>query len=225
MGNILSRSPAHSKKLPLTGHISFYSNPIFNSSKLLPPPCAKLSQSMSAKLVSRWVTPAGSSTASSTASSPTEQWTKTPSRKRTTHSRPSSIPLAQANTSPAQLWSIWSHLSSMPSENPSIQSSTTPSSSSLAKKTRQTTTLVATTPSARRSSTMCSTESVSCPTTVPVFRVSLSSIPSVAAPVPASPPFLWSVSRSTTAKRLSSSSRFTPLLRSLPPLLSPTIQS
>merc|ERR1712003_298974 len=171
------------KSCPLQVTYLFIRIHFFNSSTLLPPSCAKLSQSMSAKPVSRWVTPAGSSTALSTASSPTEQWTKTPSRKRTTHSRPSSIPLAQANTSPAQSWSIWSHLSSMPSENPSIPSSTTQSSSSLAKKTRQTTTLVATTPSARRSSTMCSTESVSCPTTVPVFRASLYSIPSVAVPV------------------------------------------
>merc|ERR1712110_458359 len=63
------------------------------------PKCEKSSQSMSARPVSRWVTPAGSCTASSTASSQTVRCQATrPSAAVTTVSTPSSLRLVPAST-------------------------------------------------------------------------------------------------------------------------------
>merc|ERR1711881_551554 len=182
-------------------------------------PCESVSPSTSDRPVSRSVTPVGSSTASSTASSQMDRCPATrPSEAATTLSTPSSPRLVLASTCRAPYLSIWCEL--VPTD-----SSSTPNSSSPVRRMPPTTTPEVTTPSVRRSSTLCSTESESSPISALVFKVSSSSTPSVAVPVPDLPRFLWSDSPSTTARSPSSNLPSTPLPRSPRPSSSLTTRS
>merc|ERR1712012_35151 len=189
-----------------------------------PQSCVSASPSTSARPVARSETPAGSSTASNMASSPTA--TCPPTRPSgTTPSRPSSPKLVLASTSQELSSSIWSQLSSMrPDVEPTVNC-TIPSNSSTERRTPQTTTPEDTTLSERRLSTWFSTGLGSSLTPVLDFKDSFCSIPSEVAPDLALPLCSWRGCPWTTARRVSSSSPSTllprlPLLWSSPTTLS-----
>merc|ERR1711939_940820 len=175
------------------------------------------------KLVSRSVTPAGSSSALSTESSQMVRCHPTnPSAVVMMPSTPSSLRLVPVSTSQDASSSISSQLLSMRSELEPTDSSSTPSSSSPVKKMPPTTSPEDTTPSVRRSSISASTESESSPISALVSRVSSSSTPSVEVPDPDSDLSSSRDSPWTTVRNPSSDSPSSHPLRSLPPLLSHT---
>merc|ERR1712086_223296 len=145
--------------------------------------------STSVKPVSKLVTPAGSSSASSTESSQTVKCHPTnPSVVVTTLSTPSSPRLVLVSTFQEPSSSISSQPLSMklepePTDNSSIQSN-----SSQERKMPPTTSPEDITPLVRKSLISVSTESESFPINALVFKVSLSSTPSVEEPVPVSDP-------------------------------------
>merc|ERR1712086_799274 len=147
-------------------------------------------QSISVKPVSKLVTPAGSSSASSTESSQMVKCHPTnPSVVVTTLSTPSSPRLVPVSTSQELSSSISSQPLSMrselePTDNSSIQSNSFP-----VKKMPPTTSPEDITPSVRKSLISASTESESSPINALVSKVSSSSTPSVEEPVPDSDPF------------------------------------
>merc|ERR1712045_516423 len=176
--------------------------------------------------VSRSVTPAGSSSASSTVSNQTVRCHPTrPSVVAMMLSTPSSPRLVLASTSPALSSSISSPPSSMRSELAPTDSSSTPSSSSPVRKMPLTTSPVVTTPSVRRLLISASTESESSPISALVSKDSLSSTPSVVVPVPVLVPSSSRDFPSITERSPSSVSPSTHSLRSPPPLLSHTTPS
>merc|ERR1712106_1124611 len=124
--------------------------------------CVSVSRFMLARPVSRSVMRAGSCTAWSTASSPTDRCPPTrPSVVVMTRSTPSFPRLAPASTSHVPSSSIWSLPSSTRSAPVLTVSFSTPSSLSLVRRMPPTTTPVVTTPLARRSLTWSSTASES----------------------------------------------------------------
>merc|ERR1712195_384461 len=188
--------------------------------------CVKLFPSTSDKPVSRSVTPAGSSSASSTESSRTVRCPPIrPSVAATMPSTPSSPRLVLASTSPALSSSISSPLSSMRSVPVPTDSCSTPSNSSPERRMPPTTSPVVTTPLDVRLSTSASTESVSSPISALVSRVSSSSTPLVAVPDPVSDLSSSRDSPSITERNPSSVSPSTPPPRSPPPSLSLTTLS
>merc|ERR1711953_1130446 len=183
-------------------------------------------QSTSVKPVSRSVTPAGSSSASSTVSNRTVRCLPIrPSVAVTTLSTPSSPRLVLASTSPALSSLISSPPSSMRSELAPTDSFSTQSSSSPVRKMPLTTSPVVTTPSVRRLLISASTESESSPISALVSKDSLSSTPSVVVPVPVLVPSSSRDFPSITERSPSSVSPSTHPLRSPPPLLSHTTPS
>merc|ERR1712086_136593 len=180
-------------------------------------------QSISVKPVSKLVTPAGSSSASSTESSQTVKCHPTnPSVVVTTLSTPSSPRLVLVSTFQEPSSSISSQPLSMklepePTDNSSIQSN-----SSQERKTPQTTSPEDITPLVRKSLISVSTESESFPINALVFKVSLSSTPSVEEPVPVSDPSSSRDSPSITVRNPSSVSPSIHPHKSPPPLLSHT---
>merc|ERR1712086_1237988 len=182
-------------------------------------------QSISVKPVSRLVTPAGSSSASSTESSQTVKCHPTnPSVVVTTLSTPSSPRLVLVSTFQEPSSSISSQPLSMklepePTDNSSIQSN-----SSQERKTPPTTSPEDITPLVRKSLMSVSTESESFPINAQVFKVSLSSTPSVEEPVPVSDPSSSRDSPSITVRNPSSVSPSIHPHKSPPPLLSHTTQ-
>merc|ERR1712001_634027 len=189
-----------------------------------PQSCVSASPSTSARPVARLVTPVGSSTALSTASSQMDTCPRTrPSGM--TPSRPSSPKLALEGTSQEQSSSIWSPLSLTRPDAEHTVNCTTLSSSSTERRTPPTTTPEDTTPSERRLSTLFLTESGSWQMLALDSRDSFSSILSEAAPDLALLPFSWRGCPWTTARRASLSSPST-LHPRLPLLwLSPTTPS
>merc|ERR1712127_609467 len=182
--------------------------------------------STSVKPVSKLVTPAGSSSASSTEPSQTVKCHPiNPSVVVMTLSTPSSPRLVLVSTSQEPSSSISSQPSSMrlepvPTDNSSIQSNSSP-----VKKMPPTTSPEVTTPLVRRSSISASIESESSPISALVFKVSLSSKPSVVVPVPDSDPSSSRDSPSIMVRNPSSVSPSTHPHRSPPPLLSHTTPS
>merc|ERR1712086_204453 len=182
-------------------------------------------QSISVKPVSKLVTPAGSSSASSTESSQTVNCHLTnPSVVVTTLSTPSSPRLVLVSTFQEPSSSISSQPLSMklepePTDNSSIQSN-----SSQERKTPPTTSLEDITPLVRKSLISVSIESESFPINAQVFKVSLSSTPSVEEPVPVSDPSSSRDSPSITVRNPSSVSPSTHPHKSPPLLLSHTTQ-
>merc|ERR1712086_615509 len=180
-------------------------------------------QSISVKPVSKLVTPAGSSSASSTESSQTVKCHPTnPSVVVTTLSTPSSPRLVLVSTFQEPSSSISSQPLSMklepePTDNSSIQSN-----SSQERKTLLTTSPEDITPLVRKSLISVSTESESFPINALVFKVSLSSTPSVEEPVPVSDPSSSRDSPSITVRNPSSVSPSIHPHKSPPPLLSHT---
>merc|ERR1712223_2055536 len=170
-----------------------------------PQSCVSASPSTSARPVAKSETPAGSSTASNMASSPTAICPPT-KPSGTTPSRPSSLRLELASMSQEQSSSIWSLPSSMrPDAEPTVNC-TILSNSSTERRTPLTTTPEDTTPSERRLSTWFSTGLGSSLTPVLDFRDSFCSIPSEVALDPALRPCSWRGFPWTTARRASSSS-------------------
>merc|ERR1712110_752622 len=180
----------------------------------------------SVKPVSRSVTPAGNSSASSTESSQTVRCHLTrPLEVVMMLSTPSSLRPVLASTSQEPSSLISSQLLSMRSEPEPTDSFSTQSSLSLVRRMPPTTSPVVTTPSERKSLISASTESESSLISALVSRVSLSSTPSVVVPDPVSD---LSSSRdfpSITERNPSSVSPSTHPHRSPPPLLSHTTPS
>merc|ERR1712001_570642 len=186
--------------------------------------CVSASPSTSARPVARSVTPVGSFTALSMASS--QMATCPPTRPSgMTPSRPSSPRPVLASTSQEQSSSIWSPLLLTRPDAEHTANCTTLSSSSAERRTPPTTTPEDTTPSERRLSTLFLTESGSWQMLALDSRDSFSSIPSEAAPDLALPPFSWRGCPWTTARRASLSSPSTLHPRSPLPLLNPTTRS
>merc|ERR1711966_185916 len=180
-------------------------------------------QFTSVKLVSRSVTPAGSSSASSTESSQMVRCHPTrPSVVATTLSTPSSPRLVLESTSQEPSSSISSQPLSMKSEPEPTDNSSTQSNSSPERKTPPTTSPEDITPLVRKSLISVSTESESSPINALVFKVSSSSTPSVEEPVPVSDPSSSRDSPSITVRNPSSVSPSTHPHKSPPPLLSHT---
>merc|ERR1712032_1472864 len=176
--------------------------------------------STSVRPVSRSVTPARSSSASSTVSNQTVRCHPTrPSVVATTLSTPSSPRLVLASTSQEPFSSILSQPLSMRSEPEPTDSSSTQSNSSPERKTPPTTSPVVTTPSVRRSSISASTESESSLISALVSKVSSSSTPSEVVPDLVLDPSSSRDSLSTTERSPSSDSPSTHPHRS-PPLSS-----
>merc|ERR1712086_387166 len=180
-------------------------------------------QSISVKPVSKLVTPAGSSSASSTESSQTVKCHPTnPSVVVTTLSTPSSPRLVLVSTFQEPSSSISSQPLSMklepePTDNSSIQSN-----SSQERKMPPTTSPEDITPLVRKSLISVSIESESFPINAQVFKVSLSSTPLVEEPVPVSDPSSSRDSPSITVRNPSSVSPSIHPHKSPPPLLSHT---
>merc|ERR1712086_999717 len=180
-------------------------------------------QSISVKPVSKLVTPAGSSSASSTESSQMVKCHPTnPSVVVTTLSTPSSPRLVLVSTfqEPSSLISsqpLSMKLEPEPTDNYSIQSN-----SSQERKTPPTTSPEDITPLVRKSLISVSIESESFPINALVFKVSLSSTPSVEEPVPVSDPSSSRDSPSITVRNPSSVSPSIHHHKSPPPLLSHT---
>merc|ERR1711966_220085 len=146
-------------------------------------------QFTSVKLVSRSVTPAGSSSASSTESSQMVRCHPTrPSVVATTLSTPSSPRLVLASTSQEPSSLISSQPLSMRSEPEPTDNSSIQSNSSQVKKTLPTTSPEDITPLVRKSLISASTESESLPISALVSKVSSPSQPSVVVPDPVSDP-------------------------------------
>merc|ERR1711934_576419 len=143
----------------------------------------KLFQSTSDKLVSRSVTPAGSSSALSTVSSQMVKCHQTnPSVVVTMPSTPSSPRLVPESTSQEPSSSISSQPLLMRSEPELTDNSSIQSNSSQVKKTLPITSPEDITPLVRKSSISASTESESLPISALVSKVSLPSTPSVVVP-------------------------------------------
>merc|ERR1711959_42178 len=180
----------------------------------------------SVKLVSRSVTPAGNSSASSTEFSQTVRCHPIrPSVVVTMPSTPSSPRLVLASTSQDPSSLISSQPLSMKSEPEPTDSSSTQSNSSPERRMPPTTLLVVTTPLVRKLSTSALTESESLLTSAQDSRDSLSTTPSVVVPDQVSD---LSSSRdfpSITERNPSSDSLSTHPHKSPPPLLSHTTQS
>merc|ERR1712038_425085 len=188
--------------------------------------CVSASPSTSARPVSRSVTPAGSCTVLNMAYSRTDRCPQTgPSEAVMTPSTLSSARPVLASTCQGLCLLISSLPSLMRSVLAPTDSCSTPSSSSLARRMLPTTTPVVTTPSVRRSSTWCSTASVSWLISARVSRASSSSTRSVEVPAPGSLPSSWRGSALTTARSPSSSLPSTLLLRFPLLWLSPTTPS
>merc|ERR1712195_396691 len=188
--------------------------------------CVKSFQSTSVKPVSRSVTPAGSSSASSTESSRTVRCPPIrPSVVATTLSTPSSPRLVLASTSPALSSSISSLPSSMRSALVPTGSCSTPSSSSPVRRMPLTTSPVVTTPSEKRLLISASTESASLLISALVSRASWSSTLLVAVPAPVSVPPSSRDFPLITARSPSLDSPSTPPPKSPPPSLSLTTPS
>merc|ERR1712110_546619 len=180
----------------------------------------------SVKPVSRSVTPAGNSSASSTESSQTVRCHLTrPLEVVMMLSTPSSLRPVLASTSQEPSSLISSQLLSMRSEPEPTDSSSTQSSSSPERKMPPTTSLVVTTPSERRLLISASTESESSPISALDSKDSLSSTPSVVAPAPVLAPSSSRDFPSTTERSPSSASPSTHPHKSPPPLLSHTTPS
>merc|ERR1712178_640708 len=174
-------------------------------------------------LVSRSVTPAGSSSASSTESSLTVKCHLTrPLEEEMMLSTPSSLRLALASTSQEPSSSISSQPLSMRSEPEPTDNSSIQSSSSPVRRMPLTTSPEVTTPLVRRLLISASTESESSLISALVSKVSSSSTPSVVVPDPVSAPSSSRDSPSTTARSPSLVSPSTHLLRFPPPSLSHT---
>merc|ERR1712086_1129804 len=183
-------------------------------------------QSISVKPVSKLVTPAGSSSASSTESSQTVKCHPTnPSVVVTTLSTPSSPRLVLVSTFQEPSSSISSQPLSMKLEPEPTDSSSIQSNSSQERKTPQTTSPEDITPLVRKSLISVSIESESFPINAQVFKVSLSSTPSVEEPVLVSDPSSSRDSPSITVRNPSSVSPFIHPHKSPPPLLSHTTLS
>merc|ERR1711934_1302358 len=173
--------------------------------------------------VSKLVTPAGSSSASSTESSLMVKCLPiNPSVVVTTLSTPSSPRLVPVSTSPDASSSISSPPLSMRSEPEPTDNSSIPSNSSQERRMPPTTSPEDITPLVRRSSISASTESESSPISALVSRVSSSSTPSVEVPDPDSDLSSSRDSPSITVRNPSSDSPSTHPHRSPPPLLSHT---
>merc|ERR1712159_879368 len=137
-------------------------------------------QSTSVKPVSKLVTPAGSSSASSTVSSLTDKCPLTrPSEEVMMLSTPSSVRPELESTSPDVYSSISSPLSSMRSEPVLTDNCSTLNNSSPVRKTPPTTSPEVTTPLVKKLSTSASTESENLLISVLVSKVSSYSTPSV----------------------------------------------
>merc|ERR1712139_581821 len=175
------------------------------------------------KPVSRLVTPAGSSSASSTESSQMVKCHPTnPSVVVTTLSTPSSPRPVPVSTSQELSSSISSQPLSMRSEPEPTDNSSIQSSSSPERKMPPTTSPEVTTPLVRKSSISASTESESSLISALVSKVSLSSSLSVEELDPVLDPSFLRDSPSTTVRSPSSVSPCTHPHRSPPPLLSHT---
>merc|ERR1712086_479912 len=182
-------------------------------------------QSISVKPVSKLVTPAGNSSASSTESSQTVKCHPTnPSVVVTTLSTPSSPRLVLVSTFQEPSSSISSQPLSMKSEPEPTDNSSIQSNSSPERKTPPTTSPEDITPLVRKSLISVSIESESFPINAQVFKVSLSSTPSVEEPVPVSDPSSSRDFPSITVRNPSSVSPSTHPHKSPPPLLSHTTQ-
>merc|ERR1711881_143491 len=177
------------------------------------------------KPVSKLVTPAGSSSASSTESSQMVKCHQTnPSVVVMMLSTPSSQRLVLVNTSQEPSSSILNQpllmrLEPEPTDNSSIQSN-----SSQVKKMLPTTSPEDTTPLVRKSSISASTESESLPINALVSKVSSPSTPSVVVPDPVSDHSSSRDFQSTTVKNPSSDLLSTHPHKSPPQLLSHTTQ-
>merc|ERR1712048_156784 len=203
------------------GNLFFFTNLFSPSSQ-----CAKLFPSTSVKPVSKLVTPAGSSSASSTVSSLTVKCHPiNPSVVVTMLSTPSSPRLVPVSTSPDASSSILSPPLSMRSGPEPTDNSSTPSNLSLVKKMPPTTSPVVTTPLVRKSLISASTELESSLISALVSKASLSSTPSVEELDPVSAPSSSRDSPSITVRNPSSVSPSILPLRFPPPLLSPTTPS
>merc|ERR1712036_143040 len=121
-----------------------------------------------------------------------------------------------ASTSRVPYSAISSRAWSTKSELVPTDSSSTLNSSSPVKRMPPTTTPAATTPSVRNSSTLCSTEYESSPTSAPVSKASSFSARLVAAPDLDSLRYWLSDSQSTMEKRANSSLLYTRRRRSVP---------
>merc|ERR1711939_1269251 len=175
------------------------------------------------KLVSRSVTPAGSSSALSTESSQMARCHPTnPSAVVMMPSTPSSLRLVPVSTSQDASSSISSQLLSMRSEPEPTDSSSIQSSSSPVKKMPPTTSPEDTTPLVRKSSISASTESESSLISALVSKVSSSSTPSVEELDPVSDLFSSRDFPSIMVRSPSSDSPCTHPHRFPPPLLSHT---
>merc|ERR1711935_320474 len=185
--------------------------------------CEKSFQSISDKPVSKLVTPVGNSSALSTESSQMVKchpinlsvvvtMPSTPSSPRlvlvSTFQEPSSLILNQP---------LSMKLEPELTDNSSIQSNSSPE-----RKTPPTTSPEDITPLVRKSLISVSTESESSPINAQVFKVSLSSTPSVEEPVPVSDPSSSRDSPSITVRNPSSVSPSIHPHKSPPPLLSHT---
>merc|ERR1711892_530789 len=179
--------------------------------------CVNVSQSTSAKLESRSVTPVGSYTALNMASSPMVICHQTKLLEMTP-SKPSSQRLEVANTFPGLSLLTWNQLRLMKLDVELIASCIIPSNSLMARKMLQITMLVVTTPLERRLSILFLIVSESWLTLALVFKDSFSSTLSVEVPDLDLHLFSWSVCLSTTARNQNLNSPSTQLLK-LPPLL------
>merc|ERR1712110_432512 len=180
----------------------------------------------SVKPVSRSVTPAGNSSASSTESSQTVRCHLTrPLEVVMMLSTPSSLRPVLASTSQEPSSLISSQLLSMRSEPEPTDSFSTQSSLSLVRRMPPTTSPVVTTPSERKSLISASTESESSLISALVSRVSLSSTPSEVVPDPVSDLSSSRDSLLITERSPSSDSPSTHPHRSPPPLLNHTTPS
>merc|ERR1712139_522332 len=178
------------------------------------------------KPVSRLVTPAGSSSASSTVSSLMVKCHPTsPSVVVTTLSTPSSPRPVLVSTSQELSSSISSQPLSMRSELEPTDNSSIQSNSSPVKKMLPTTSPEDITPLVRKSLISASIESESFPINAQVSKVSSSSTPSVEEPVPDSDPSSSRDFPSTMVRNPSSDSLSTHPHRSQLPLLSHTTPS
>merc|ERR1712100_486623 len=179
--------------------------------------------STSVKLVSRSITPAGSSSASSTVSSQMVKCHPTnPLVVVTMPSTPSSPRLVLVSTSQEPSSSILSQPSLMRLEPVPTDNSSTQSNSSPVRKMLPTTSPEVTTPLVRKLLISASTESESSPISAQVSKDSSSSTPSVEVPDPVSDLSSSRDSPSITVRNPSSDSPSTPPLKSPPPLLSHT---
>merc|ERR1711892_682371 len=179
--------------------------------------CVNVSQSTSAKLESRSVTPVGSYTALSMASSPMVICHQTKLLEMTP-SKPSSQRLEEANTFPGLSLLTWNQLWLMKLDVELIASCIIPNNSLMARKMLLITMLVVTTPLERRLSILFLTVSESWLTLALVFKDSFSSILLVEVPDLDLHLFLWSACLLTMARNPSLNLPSTQLLK-LPLLL------